>query len=385
MQSRAVCCSLIVLGVLLAASPASAGEESLATVQLRGGYDANPTGLPTGLSGKPQGSAFVTAGAAVATGRDFVGGKLAFAAEGQHTEYQRAITPTDRVKFALETAHDLDTGWTLRTSLGADNATSYDTRAFNIIGNIKLRPSEGVFRPFITGEVRYSTLNETNIVYAAFIPEPQKFVRGIAIPGFAIVHGKLEFGASASISWTRYLNADPLGLDRGNTRIQPFLFANYEDDDLDISASVSRLDGRWGDPDFENVRQTLYDVSFAKTLGSLKLDLAAKRSVEDTTFPFVPVTLMTSAGVGLAYKLTPQLALRTSAKTLRTDYLGVDLSSKTTAFGGGASYDFGDNWTAGFDAAYQRGTLIDGEPMTGAVVSLSLTKKFQLAQNEKPK
>src|SRR5690348_8999831 len=135
MQSRAVCCSLIVLGVLLAASPASAGEESLATVQLRGGYDANPTGLPTG-----QGSAFVTAGAAVATGRDFVGGKVAFAAEGQHTEYQRAITPTDRVKFALETAHDLDTGWRLRTSMRADNTSSYDTRALNIVGNIKLRP-----------------------------------------------------------------------------------------------------------------------------------------------------------------------------------------------------------------------------------------------------
>jgi hypothetical protein len=107
MQFCAARGSLIVLGVLLAASPASAGEESLATVQLRGGDDANPTGMP---SGGEQGSAFITAGAAVAIGRDYAGGKVAFAGEGQHTEYARDVTPTDRVKFALETEHDLDTG-----------------------------------------------------------------------------------------------------------------------------------------------------------------------------------------------------------------------------------------------------------------------------------
>jgi hypothetical protein len=70
MQSRAVRGSLLVLGVLLAVSPASGEEESLATVQLRGGYDANPTGLP----GNPTGSAFLAAGAAFAIGRDYVGG-----------------------------------------------------------------------------------------------------------------------------------------------------------------------------------------------------------------------------------------------------------------------------------------------------------------------
>jgi hypothetical protein len=64
---------------------------------------------------------------------------------------------------------------------------------------------------------------------------------------------------------------------------------------------------------------------------------------------------------------------------LRTDYVGVALASKTNAIGGGASYEFGDGWTLGLDAAYIRGTLIDGEPMTGGVVSLSLAKKFKLA------
>ena len=43
MQSCAVRASILVLGVLLAASPASGGEESLGTVQLRGGYDADDT------------------------------------------------------------------------------------------------------------------------------------------------------------------------------------------------------------------------------------------------------------------------------------------------------------------------------------------------------
>jgi hypothetical protein len=377
MQFCAARGSLIVLGVLLAASPASAGEESLATVQLRGGYDANPTGMP---SGGEQGSAFITAGAAVAIGRDYAGGKVAFAGEGQHTEYARDVTPTDRVKFALETEHDLDTGWTLRTSVRADNTTGYDTRALNIVGKVRLRPGEGVFRPFITGELRYTTLNETNILFADFLPEPEKFVRGTIIPGFAIVHSdKLEFGVSASVSLTRYVNdADPLGFNRDNVRIQSFLFATWKDDTLNIAASVSRFDGRWDDANFEDVQQTLYDFSLTKTLGDFKLDLAARRSVEDTTFPYVPVILVTSAGVGLSYKFTPQFTLRASAKTLRTDYLGVDLATTTDAVGVGASYDFGKDWTLGLDAGWQRGTLIDGEPMTGAVVSLSLAKKFNL-------
>jgi predicted porin len=226
-------------------------------------------------------------------------------------------------------------------------------------------------------------LNETNIIYADFLPEPEKFVRGTIIPGFAIVHSKtFEFGVSASISVTRYMNdADPFGLDRDNTRIQPFLFATYKDDTLDVSASVSRFDGWWDDAEIGNVQQTLYDVSLARTFGDFKLDLAARRTAEDTTFPFVPVTLVTSAGVGLSYKFTPQLTLHTSAKSSRTEYPGVDLASKTTAFGGGASYDFGKDWTLGLDAAYQRGTLIDGEPMTGAMVSFSLARKFNLAQN----
>jgi hypothetical protein len=382
MQSRAVRGSILVLGVLLAASPASGGEESLATVQLRGGYDANPTGLPNGSA---QGSAFITAGAAIAIGRDYVGGKVAFAGEGQHTEFSRGITPADRAKFALETEHDLDIGWTLRTSVRADNVTSYDTRALNMAGNIKLRPSQGVFRPFITGEVRYSTLNETNILFADFLPEPEKFVRGTVIPGFAIVHSdKFEFGVSASFSVTHYTNdEDPLGFNRDNTRIQPFLFATYKDDTLDVSASVSHFDGRWSDSNFEDVQATLYDVSLGKTFGDFKLDLAAKRTAEDTTFPYTPVTLVTAAAVGLSYKLTSQITLRVSAKNLRIDYPGVDLVSKTNALGVGADYGFGKDWTLGLDAAYQRGTLIDGEPMTGAVVSLSLAKKFNLAQNEK--
>jgi hypothetical protein len=380
MQSRAARGSALAICLLLAVSAASAGEESLGTLQLRGGYDANPTGLP----GDPKGSAFITAGAAVAIGRDYVGGKLAFAGEGQHTQFaSRDIAPTDRIKFALETEHDLDTGWTLRTSVRADNVTSYDTRALNITGTVKLRPSAGVFRPFVSGEVGYSTLNETNILYADFMPEPQRFLRGTVIPGIAIVHSdKFEFGVSASVSVTRYLaGGDPLGFNRDNTRIQPFLFATCKDDTFGISASVSRFDGRWSDANFEDVQTTLYDFSVTKTFGDLKLDLAAKRTAEDTTFPFVPVTLVTTAGAGLSYKLTSQLTLRTSAKTARTEYPGVALSSKITAFGGGASYDSGKDWTLGLDAAYQRGTLIDGEPMTGAVVSLSLAKKFNLAQD----
>jgi hypothetical protein len=212
------------------------------------------------------------------------------------------------------------------------------------------------------------------------MPEPQRFVRATAIPGVAIVHRKLEFGVSVGLTSTRYLGGeDPLGFRRNDKRIQPFLFATYSNDGLEFSASISRFNAKWDDPQFERMQQTLYDLSLAKTFGDFKLDLSTKRTVEDTTFPYVPVTLVSSAGVGLSYKLTSQLTLRTSAKTLRTDYVGVALASKTNAIGGSASYDFGDGWTLGLDAAYIRGTLIDGEPMTGGVVSLSLAKKFKLA------
>jgi hypothetical protein len=381
MQFRAACGPLLVLGVLLAASSASGEEESLGTVQLRGGYDANPTGLP----GDPKGSAFITAGAAIAVGRDYAGGKVAFAGEGQHTEFAaHDIEPSDRVKFALETEHDIDTGWTLRTGMRADNVTSYNTRALNLVGEFKLRPSEGVFRPFVATELRYSTLNETNILYADFLPEPQKFVRVTVTPGFAIVHSdKFEFGVSASVAATQYLNEDPLGLDRDNIRIQPFLFATWKDDTLDVSASVSRFDGRWNDATIEDVQETLYDVSVSKRFGDFKIDLAARRFVADTTFPYVPVTLMSSAGLGLSYKINPQLTLGVSAKTLRTDYLGLALEEKTNIIGIGAGYDWGRGWTLGAEASWLRGTLIDGEETTGGVVSLSLARKFSLAQNEK--
>jgi predicted porin len=143
---------------------------------------------------------------------------------------------------------------------------------------------------------------------------------------------------------------------------------------------VSRFDGRWGDANFANVQETLYDFSLTKTLGDFKLDLAAKRSAEDTTFPYVPVTLATSAAIGLSYKLTSQTTLRVSAKNFRTDYPGVELTTETTTFGVGASYGFAKDWTFGVAAAYQRGTLIDDESMSGAVVSFSLTRRFNLAQ-----
>jgi hypothetical protein len=380
MQFHAARGFVVAAGLLLAtALGAQAGDETAGTLQLRGGYDANPTGAP----GSPPGSAFVTTSAAIALGRGDDTGKLAFAGEAERTEYSaRDLVPSTRAKLRLEGETHYD-GWSLRAGARLDNTESYDLRAQNAIVSGKLTLAGDAFRPFIAGELRYATLNETNILFADFLPEPQRFVRATATPGVAIVHGRIEFGASVALSSTRYIgDSDPLGFDRDNTRIQPFLFASYKSDGFDVTASVSRFNGTWPDRHFGRVQQLLYDLSLGKTFGDFKLDLAASRMVEDTTFPYVPVTLATRMGATLSWRAMPKLTLRASAKELRVDYLGLPLESTTTAIGLGAAYDCGDGWTLGVEAARIRGTLLDGEPMQGGVALVSLAKAFKLAAGE---
>ena len=79
-----------------------------------------------------------------------------------------------------------------------------------------------------------------------------------------IVRDKVEVGVSANLSIRRYLDEfDDFGYHRDNERVQPFVFARYQDKSVTAFASVSKLYGRWHDVDFSNVDRTLFDASLS--------------------------------------------------------------------------------------------------------------------------
>lgn len=369
---------LVVTGVLLSSARAGAEDAYLASARLRSGYDANPLALPDA-----RGSAFAGVDAAFAAGRGNGDRALGLIGEWQRTQYAaRGIDPAEHGKLSLKAQTSFD-GWTLRADTSVESNRTYDTRAFDASQSLKLRPQQGWLRPFVTGELRFRTLNETSVLIADFLPEPQRFWRATVIPGLVVEDGPLELGASVNLAATRYLEEpDLFGFRRNNERVQPFVFLNFRDRGLDVSAAVSRFMGRWHDADFSNVTETLYDVSLRKQAGDLTFAASASRDVADTTFAISPLTVATSWSASFGYTVTDDLTLTVFARGERTDYLDSPFSSRTRALGFGAAYDLGDDMTLSGEIATLHGTALNDRPVRGGVVSLSLAKRFAVERRK---
>ena len=369
--------------LLLSILPVQAAAEDVfvASLKLRGGIDANPTLQP----GASRAAGFAGVDAAFAAGRGDDDARIGVVGDMQHTDYAvRGLAPAEHYKLALKAETALPDDWSLRSTTGAEVSRNYSLRSFDAVQTVRIRADGRIIRPFLTGELRYTTLNETSIVFGDFLPESQRFARATAIPGVLLDFGKAKIGTSLNVSATRYLDEpDVFGFRRNNERVQPYLFFMFNDQGLDVFASISRLNGFWHDPDFSDVRQTLYEVSVGKKAGPFSLDISAQRSAEDTTFPISPLALVTSAGVTLGYQLDAQTALRGFARRQRTDYLDSPFYSDNMSLGIGVDRDLGNDMTLGLEIARITGTALGGEAVKGGVAMLSLSKKF--AGGEGPK
>jgi len=381
---RAVLAPIVGLLILVPATSGKADDAALGSVRLRGGIDANPTLLP---GGRP--SAFAGLDGAFAVGREDGDGKIGLVGEIERTEYAAPhLDPSERYRLTLKSERTLFGDWSLRSSGGIEAVRNTTLRTSDAALRARAQWMGGSLRPFLAAELHYSTLNETNAILVDFLPDDQRYGRAVLIPGATMTLGDAEFGASINLSATRYADRlDLFGFRRDNERIEPFLFYRYAGKGLSFSASVSQLRGTWHDPDFSSVRETLYDVTFSNTQGAWTLDLGAKRFAGETTFPISPLTVSSSQFAKLTW--TPdwipdrRWTLSALARTLHTAYLDSPFAADTLVYGVTASYAMREDWLIGAEVLRVNATALNGEPVDGGLVSLSLTKRFANGSEQK--
>ena len=232
-------------------------------------------------------------------------------------------------------------------------------------------------RPFLTGEVRAASLNETNPISGDFFPEPQRFLRGTLIPGVALHRGDFEVGVSVNLSATRYEDElDFFGYRRDNERIHPFLFARYRKDKLSAFAAVSRLHGDWHDADFSDVRATLFEASLDYDGEPVAFELAAARTATDTTFPLSPVSIDTSLRGSAEVKLDQKTAVSFFGSHVEREFLDSPFRIRTTRYGVGFEREFAKDSVFGLELARVRASPIAGPVVQTLVATASLTRRF---------
>jgi hypothetical protein len=354
------------------------GDAALGSVRLRGGIDANPTLFP---GAKP--SAFVGLDGAFAVGRERSDGKAGLVGEIERTEYAaRHLDPSERYRLVLKAESTAFDGWSLRSSSSIQTVRSATLRSFDAAQSVRAQWTGWTLRPFLAAEAHYTTLNETNAILVDFLPNDQRYGRAVLIPGATMAIGNAEFGASLNLSGTRYAERlDLFGFRRDNERIEPFLFYRYAGDGFSVAASISRFYGNWHDPDFSKVRETLYDVAVSRTVGAWTLDLGARRFAGETTFPISPITISASQFVKLSWAPDQRWTFGALARTLHTAYPDSPFAADMLAYGVTATYALAEDWSVGAELLRINATALNGEPVDGGLISLSLTKRFSRAPN----
>ena len=354
-------------------SAAAADDDFTASFRLRGGFDSNPQFL----AGQGGGSAFVATDTALAAGTKADGYTLGVAAEANATHYaQPQLTPSLGGKVILRGSLGDDDFKLDSTTTLADTST-YNLRSNDLIQSVKAEAKVDSVRLFVTAEGGRSSLNQTNAIFPDFLPDPEQYWRGTLIPGVSLVQGKAEIGASVNLSVRRYLREfDIFGYRRDNERVQPFVFAKYNDDAITAFASISQLYGTWHDPDFTNVNRVLFDVSLTWRAKSFTVDLTAWRRAGETTFPISPITIDTAYSAKVTWNVEPKVMLSASIAYATTDYLDSPFHARTLTCGVGAIHDIADDLSLGIDVAYAKGSLISGDGAQALVITSSITKRF---------
>lgn len=371
MLRKALLCGSLGIAAL---HPAWAGDEFVASLRLRGGFDSNPqfsTGNGIG------GSAFVGTDASMAAARKDGDTSLGIAAEASQTQYANPqATPGLSGKVIIRGMlgnDDLNIGSVTTIS----DVSTYNLRSSDLVQSVKGEAKVGSFKLFATGEGARSSLNQTNAIFQDFLPEAEQYLRGTLIPGVAYVSGKFEIGTSVNLSVRRYAREfDVFGYRRDNERIQPFVFAKYADKDFSVTGSLSQLRGTWHDPDFSNVKTLLYEGHLHWRRDAWTLDLTAWKRANETTFPISPITIDAAYTGKLSWAAMSQLTLSVAAGYATTRYLDSPFNAQTATVAFGGSYDLGNDYALGLDLTYARGILISGDKADALILSSSITKKF---------
>jgi hypothetical protein len=354
-------------------SAAAADDDFTASFRLRGGFDSNPQFS----AGPGNGSAFIATDTALAAGTKTDGYTLGVAAEANTTHYaQPLLTPSLGGKVILRGSLG-DDDLRLDSATTISDTSTYNLRSSDLIESVKAEAKFDRVKLFVTAEGGRSSLNQTNAIFPYFLPDPQQYWRGTLIPGVSLVLGKAELGASVNLSMRRYVQEfDIFGYRRDNERVQPFVFAKYNDDAITAFASVSQLYGTWHDPDFTNVNRLLFDASLNWRAKPFTVDLTAWSRASETSFPISPITIDTAYSAKVSWNVEPKVTLAASIAYAATDYLDSPFHARTLTCGVGASRDMGDDLTLGVDVAYAKGSLISGDDAQALIVTSSITKRF---------
>jgi hypothetical protein len=351
-----------------------AEDDFVASVRLRGGFDTNPVFSNGGGIG---GSAFIGTDTALVAGTKEKDYSYGVAAEASTTQYANPVAlPALTGKVVLRGTYGGDDANIAATTTIADTNT-YNLRSSDLVQSLKGEVKFGAIKVFTTVEGARSTLNQTNAIFQDFLPNPQVYVRGTLIPGIAHVQDKFEIGASVNLSVRRYQRElDDFGYRRDNERVQPYLFAKYQDKDITAFASISQLRGTFHDVDFTNVNAILFDANMQWRIAPFTIDLAAYRRAGETTFPISPITLDTAYTAKATWQIEPKLSMTAAIGYATTDYLDSRFSQQVLTYGIGASHDLGNGYALGLDLSRAQGTLISGDKASAIIISSSLTKKF---------
>jgi len=352
---------------------ASAEDEFLGSIQLRGGFDSNPD-FAMGNAGTSLGGI----NAAVIAGRTTESYIAALSAEASYTHYAKAIdVPLSRYKAAFDIANKDQSEYSLKSTSSLASFENYDTRSLDAIERVRLQKASGSVQPFVTAEARYSELNESNLLLGKFLPEPERFLRGTIIPGVAWKKDGVEIGASVNLSATRYRDTyDYFGFRRDNERIEPFLFLRYNKDKFSLFASLSRLYGEWHDADFSNVRENLYEVALTYGADPFGFEFSAKRAAAETTFPISPITIDTLYSGKVTRKLDARSRLALFGSYIEKAYLDSPFKQRTMTYGMQLTHDVTDKISVGFELARSEMSPILGPNISGIAAIASLTQRF---------
>ncbi len=360
--------------VCLAASAVHAEDDFIASLRLRGGFDTNPVFANGGGIG---GSAFIGTDTALISGTKEKDYSYGVAAEASTTQYANPLAlPALTRKVVLRGTYGGDDANIAATTTIADTNT-YNLRSSDVAQSLKGEAKFGAIKVFTTVEGARSSLNQTNAIFQDFLPTPQVYLRGTLIPGIAYVRDKFEIGASVNLSMRRYQRElDDFGYRRDNERVQPYLFAKYQDRDIIAFGSISQLRGTFHDVDFSNVNAILFDANVSWRIAPFTIDLAAYRRAGETTFPISPITLDTAYTAKATWQIEPKLTMTAAVGYATTDYLDSRFSQQVLTYGIGASHDLGNGYALGLDLSRAQGTLISGDKANAIIISSSLTKKF---------
>lgn len=366
----------------LGVGAAAAGDEFAATFRLRGGFDSNPE-FSSG-SHRVGGSAFINAATALAAGTTKDNMTLGIAAEGATTHYANPqATPATLGKVILRGSFGEDS-FRINTTTTIAASDSYNLRSSDLIQSVKAESKLGSVKLFATLEGGRSSLNQTNAIYQDFLPKPQQYYRGTAIPGVSVFGETWEVGTSVNLSIRRYVDEfDDFGYRRDNERIQPFLFARYDDKTLSAFGAVSWLRGTWHDVDFSNVDRVMYEGNVAWRPKPFAIELSASRRAGETTFPISPITIDSIYNGKLSWEID-KTTFSGSIGYVTSLYLDSPYRSRTWTYGVGIVHDLTKDFAVGFDITRAEGRLISGDHAGAFIVAASLTQRFSSGSDDKP-